>query len=82
MHRRLSFHGEINLKSGDLLEVNTEADGSIRPTPQGGDRSLPSLLLDQALAGRRMSGRRKYSRQQIVEIDNVDDLIADLISDK
>jgi hypothetical protein len=59
MPRRPSFHGKINLKSGDLLEVNIEADGSICPTPQGGDRSLPSLLLDQALAGRRMSGRRR-----------------------
>jgi hypothetical protein len=34
MPRRPSFHGKINLKSGDLLEVNIEADGSIRPTPQ------------------------------------------------
>jgi AbrB family looped-hinge helix DNA binding protein len=77
-----SIRRKTNLKSGDLLEVNIESDGSIRLTPQVAiDRSQAYFWTKRWQEGERLAEEDIHSgRVKIFE--NVDDLIADLKSDK
>lgn len=76
-----SIRRKTNLKSGDMLEVLIESDGSIRLIPQ--------IAIDRSQAyfwtGRWQEGERQAEEDirsgRVKKFDNVDDLIADLESD-
>lgn len=77
-----SIRRKSNLKAGDILEVHIEEDGSIRLIPQ--------IAIDRSQAyfwtGRWQEGERQAEEDirsgRMKKFDNVDDLIADLESDK
>ena len=77
-----SIRRKTNLKSGDLLEVNIESDGSIRLTPQVAiDRSQAYFWSKRWQEGERQS-EEEIRAGHVREFDKVDDLIADLEADK
>jgi antitoxin PrlF len=77
-----SIRRKINLKSGDLLEVNIEMDGSIRLTPQVAiDRSQAYFWTKRWQDGENQAEEDIHAGR-VKKFDNVDDLIADLESDK
>ena len=84
-----SIRRKTNLKSGDLLEVNIESDGSIRLTPQVAiDRSQAYFWTKRWQEGEaqvlavQIDAGEDIRAGRVKEFDNVDDLIADLESDK
>jgi AbrB family looped-hinge helix DNA binding protein len=77
-----SIRHKTNLKSGDLLEVNIESDGSIRLTPQIAiDRSQAYFWTKRWQEGERQA-EEDIRSGRVKKFENVDDLIADLKSDK
>jgi AbrB family looped-hinge helix DNA binding protein len=77
-----SVRRKTNLKSGDLLEINVEEDGSIRLTPQATiDRSQVYFWSKRWQKGEQQAGE-DIQTGQVKKFDDVDDLINDLESGK
>ncbi|MGD0878655.1 MAG: AbrB/MazE/SpoVT family DNA-binding domain-containing protein [Anaerolineales bacterium] len=77
-----SIRRKTNLKSGDMLEVNIEADGSIRLTPQVAiDRSQAYFWTKRWQEGE-LQAEEDIRSGLWKKFDNADDLIADLESDQ
>ena len=76
-----SIRRKTNLKSGDMLEVNIEPDGSIRLIPQMAiDRSQAYFWTNRWQEGERQA-EEDIRSGRVEKFDNADDLIADLESD-
>ncbi len=77
-----SVRRKTNLKSGDLLEVNVEEDGSIRLTPQVTvDRSQVYFWSKRWQEGERQAEEDIHAGK-VEKFNNVDDLINDLENDQ
>lgn len=77
-----SVRRKTNLKSGDLLEVNVEEDGSIRLTPQVTvDRSQAYFWSKRWQEGERQAEEDIHAGK-VEKFINVDDLINDLEIDQ
>jgi len=73
---------KANLKEGDLLEIAIEIDGSIRLTPQTAiDRSQAYFWTKRWQEGERQA-EKDIKAGRVKKFDNVDDLIADLESNR
>ena len=77
-----SIRRKTNLKSGDLLEVSIDVDGSIRLTPQVAiDRSQAYFWTKRWQDGENKA-EEDIRAGRVKKFGNVDDLIADLESGK
>jgi AbrB family looped-hinge helix DNA binding protein len=77
-----SIRRKTNLKSGDLLDVKIEPDGSIRLTPQMAiDRSQAYFWTKRWQEGE-LQAEEDIQAGQVKKFEAVDDLIADLESDQ
>jgi AbrB family looped-hinge helix DNA binding protein len=77
-----SIRRKTNLKAGDILEVHIESDGSIRLIPQIAiDRSQAYFWTERWQEGERQAEEDILS-SRLKKFDNVDNLIADLESEK
>jgi AbrB family looped-hinge helix DNA binding protein len=73
---------KANLKEGDLLEIVVEEDGSIHLTPQVTvDRSQAYFWTKRWQEGERQA-EEDIKAGRVRKFDSVDDLIADLESDR
>ena len=77
-----SIRRKTNLKSGDLLDVKIEEDGSIRLTPQVAiDRSQAYFWTKRWQEGERQA-EEDIRSGHIKKFDTVDELVSDLESDQ
>ena len=77
-----SIRRKTNLKSGDLLDVKIEEDGSIRLTPQVAiDRSQAYFWTKRWQEGGRQA-EEDIRSGHIKKFDTVDELVSDLESDQ
>jgi AbrB family looped-hinge helix DNA binding protein len=75
-----SIRRKINLKTGDLLEVTIDADGTIRLTPKVAiDRSQAYFWTQRWQEGEQ-EAEKDIRAGRVKKFDNVDDLIDDLES--
>ncbi len=73
---------KANLKEGDMLVADLEEDGSIRLTPQVAiDRSQAYFWTKRWQEGERQADE-DIKAGRVKKFDNVEDLIADLESDR
>ena len=76
-----SIRRKTNLKSGDMLEVLIESDGSIRLIPQIAiDRSQAYFWTERWQEAERQA-EEDIRSGRVKKFDHADDLIADLESD-
>jgi antitoxin PrlF len=77
-----SIRRKTNLKSGDMVEVHVESDGSIRLTPQVAiDRSQAYFWTNRWQEGERQA-EEDIRAGRVQKFEHVDDLVADLESGK
>jgi AbrB family looped-hinge helix DNA binding protein len=77
-----SVRRKANLKEGDLLEIVVEEDGTVRLVPQVAiERSQAYFWTPRWQAGEREADE-DIKAGRVRKFDSVDDLIADLESDR